>query len=225
MSNKRFILPIAILGGILMAVVTSLGLLWWFGNFVSNTGKDESAWLTENMWGGAYFGVRSDQLETYEIDFIRSFSVGSSQNQSLITAVVRDKCYDSSWRCSVIMTTAGNLMLDSGNYRVGLRGAVEAHERIKGQCSVLFESAVAFYHIRNLSSDGQKNAGHKAATLLNKIKHNGGLMSDMRSEECRTLALKRPEYFTTYALLAANLMELAGGRHATAAAYLRSLKK
>lgn len=225
MTNQRFILTIAIFGAVLMAVATALGLLWWFANYASNTGEKESAWLREDMWGEAYFGARSNQLEHYEIDFIKSLNAGSSRDQSLITAVVRHKCYDSSWRCSVIMTTAGNLILDSGDYKVGLRGAVEAHERISGQCSVVFESAIAFYHIRNLSLDAQKNVGNRAAALLKKIEDKGGLMSNLRSKECRALALSRPEYFTTYAMLTANLMELAGGRYAMAAAYLKSLKK
>ena len=60
---------------------------------------------------------------------------------------------------------------------------------------------------------------------LRKIKREGGVMEDLRSDECRALAGERPEYFTSYALLVASLMELAGGRYSVPAAYLRSLKK
>ena len=224
MSNTRFVKPIAILSGVLIAVSIGLGGLWLFGNYVLDAGKEDSDWL-ENMWGSKYFGSRSDRLDSYELDFIKSLSRGASKEQALIDAVVRGKCYDSSWKCSAIMTTAGNLMLDHGNYQVGLRGAVEAHERIRGQCPVLFESSVTLYHIRTLSSGGQRDAGHRAVTLLRKIKREGGIMEDLRSDECRALARERPEYFTSYALLVASLMELAGGQYSVPAAYLRSLKK
>lgn len=224
MSNTRFIKPIAILSGVLIAISIGLGGLWLFGNYVLDAGKEDSAWL-ENMWGGKYFGRRSGRLDSYELDFIKSLSHGASNEQSLIGAIVRGTCYDPSWKCSVIMTTAGNLMLDHGNYQVGLRGVVEAHERIRGQCPVLLESSVTLYHVRVLSFGNQKDAAQRAATLLRKIKREGGIMEDLRSDECRALAGERPEYFTSYALLVASLMELAGGRYSVPAAYLRSLKK
>ena len=56
MSNTRFVKPIAILSGVLIAISIGLGGLWLFGNYVLDAGKEDSAWL-ENMWGASILDV------------------------------------------------------------------------------------------------------------------------------------------------------------------------
>lgn len=193
--------------------------IWGYGNYAIYIGKKEASWILSDMWG-EYFGLRSTNLQDFEEKYLESLSYGAGKNQSLINFVVGNKCYDSTWRCAVIMTSASNLMLDADVDRVGLRGAVEAYERVRGQCSVMYESSVLLYHIKHLSDGGMA----KANTLLRKIRKNGGIMSDMRTPECKRLASERPEYFASYALLVAKVMAISGGRNAYVAAYIQSLK-
>lgn len=115
-------------------------------------------------------------------------------------------------------------MLDAEDYKAGIRGAVESYDRVKGQCSILYESSVLLYHIINLHSENYTSVRARARALLAKIK-SGGLVTDMRVAQCRELAQEKPELFTSYALLVAKLMELSGGEDAYSAAYIRSLDK
>lgn len=200
-------------------------VFWVYGNYANSMGRLGSLWLIENMWGVRYFGARSADFQDFESVYLKSLGGGSSKDQFLIDYVVNNKCYDSSWRCSVIMTAASNLMLDNGKSSAGLRGAVEAYDRIRGGCSIALESTVVSYHLRRLSSGRQDGKAVKAEALLGKIKRDGGVLADVRSEACRKLILSKPEYFTAYALLVARLMALSGGENAYSAAYIDSLEK
>jgi hypothetical protein len=179
----------------------------------------------EDMWGVKYFGARSADFQDFEVVYLKSLGGGSSKDQLLIDYIVSNKCYDSSWRCSIIMTAASNLMLDNGQSRVGLRGAVEAYDRMRGGCSIALESTVVSYHLRKLSSGRQDGKADKAEALLGKIRRDGGILADVRSGSCRELILSKPEYFTAYALLVARLMAVSGGESAYSAAYIDSLEK
>jgi len=206
-------------------LVLALLSLWGYGNYSIWIGRKESSWLTEEMWGGGYFSATHGDLVPDDVFYLKSLVDGSSKSQDLIGFVVKNKCYDSSWRCSLIMTAASNLMLDNDQYEVGLRGFIDAYGRIKGQCSILYESSIVRYQTRKLTSNGSPDAKVRATNLLEKIERTGGIATDLRSPECRNLALEKPEYFVAYASLVANLMQVAGGKYTYASVYIHSLKK
>jgi hypothetical protein len=205
-------------------VVSSFVALWGYGNYVRLEGAREAAWILD-MWGVKYFGHRSSSSDDFEIFYYKSLAAGAKSNQELIDFVVKGKCYDSSWRCSVIMTAASNIMLDNGQSKVGLRGAVEAYERLEKKCPIVLETTIVSYQLRELSMASQSGVEKKASALLQKIKVDGGVLHDMRNETCRQMAIEKPEYFTTYALLVAKLMTFSGGADAYSAAYLDSLER
>ncbi|MDA7088636.1 hypothetical protein PH586_19840 [Pseudomonas sp. SA3-5] len=209
---------------VLVFFFVAVAAFWGYGNYVRLTGSEGASWLLD-MWGVRYFGLRSESNQDFEFIYHRSLGAGASKDQGLIDYVVGNKCYDSSWRCSVIMTAASNLMLDDGQVKVGLRGAVEAYERTRGGCSIILETTILSYHLRELSSVRSINVESRAGALLRKIKARGGVLSDIRGDACRELVSKSPEYFTTYALLIAKLLVFSGGRNAYSAAYIDSLER
>jgi len=177
------------------------------------------------MWGEGYFSAAGDDLDAEDVFYLRSLIEGSSRDQELIDYVVKNACYDASWKCSLVMTTASNLMLDEGQLDVGLQGFIGAYERVKGRCSILYESSIIIYHTRKLISEGSVDTKDRATSLLEKLEREGGVVTDLRDLECRNLVRKKPEYFVAYASLVANLMQIAGGKYAYASVYIHSLNK
>lgn len=210
---------------VLAALVSAPVLFWAYGNYAMWSGRAESSWILKEMWGAEFFGYRSPGLEEFELNYLKSLSVGASKDQSLVDFFVKNKCYDGSWRCSVVMTTGSNLLIDGGDSKVGLRGAIEAYERVRGKCSIVYESSVLRYQFKVLSEYPLKEAKVRAATIVGKIKKNGGIMLDLRSSACSILLKKKPEYFTAYTVLVSELMKIAGGRHASAALHIDYLPK
>ncbi len=211
---------------LVISIAAALALMFFiFGKYVAFIGKRESGWIIEDMWSEKYFGARSGELKENELIYLKSLFDGASKDQRLISYVVKNKCYDATWDCSIVMMSASNLMIDAKDYDTGLRGAIEAYERVRGQCPIIYESVILRYKLEKLSNSPYSVAASKAKSILNKIKHSGGLMSDLRTTACKKLLKEKPEYFTTYALLTSKLMELSGGRDAKAAAYINSLPK
>ena len=176
------------------------------------------------MWGVNYFNVHRGNIQEYERINLLSLQEGSSKNQELITYVVKNKCEDDSERCYLIMTSASNLLIDGAEYDSGLRGMVEAVNRVKDKtlCPIAYESAILKYKIKTLSSKSISAARDTSKNILKKIKLNGGLMKGLKTESCVSLLKAKPEYFHEYAVLIAHLMGFAGGDLAKAGAYINS---
>lgn len=208
-------------GGVLLAVFL---VFWVYGNSLVVVGERESRWIIKDMWGVNYFNVRLGSIDEYDRINLLSLKEGSSKNQELITYVVKNKCEDASERCYLIMTSASNLLIDGAEYDSGLRGVVEAVNRVKANnfCPIAYESAILKYKIKVLSSKGVGSARSASRSILNKIKLNGGLMKSLKTESCVSLLKTKPEYFHEYAVLIANLMGFAGGDLAKAGAYINS---
>lgn len=176
------------------------------------------------MWKHEYFNSSAVGLDDYERINLLSLKEGSSNNQELITYTVRNKCTDASERCYLIMTSASNLLIDGGEIDSGLRGMVEAADRVKSLdfCPIAFESAILKYKIKVLSSRGIISARRMSKEILKKIKSNGGFIRDLRIKSCDDLSEMKPAYFHEYALLVAYVMGFAGGDLAKAGAYIES---
>ena len=208
-----------------LVTVLSLPILFFaLGKYFSFIGERDSRWITNDMWGSTYFGARAADLSENEKIYLKSLSKGASKEQQIISYVVKNKCYDSTWDCSLIMTSASNLMIDSQDYETGLRGAIEAYQRIPGMCPIIYETSILRYKLEKLAASNSNSTTNQARSIINKIKTDGGIMTDLRGKACKKLIVERPEYFTTYTILISKMMEISGGNNSKAAAYIRSLK-
>ncbi|WP_313057267.1 hypothetical protein [Stutzerimonas nitrititolerans] len=118
---------ILVVGGLVMAVVVSF---WVYGNSLIAVGERESRWIVQDMWGSSFFDSRAEKLEEHERMNLISLREGSSENQELISYVLKNKCADYSVKCYLAMTAASNILIDAGEYDSGLRGMVEAINRV-----------------------------------------------------------------------------------------------
>jgi len=210
-----------IVAGVMLSV---LFIVWGYGNSVIQVGESESRWIRVEMWKPKYFNTHLGGLEDFEKVNLLSLRDGASKEQAILTYVVKNGCKDSLERCSVIMISAANLLIDAGEFDAGLKGAVEANERVKGLgiCPIAFESAVLKYKLKYISSKGISSARRSASSLLSKIRQNGGVVENLRVGSCDSLAEIKPEFFHEYVLLISHLMGLAGGDFAKAGAYIQS---
>ena len=198
---------------------------WVYGNSVIAVGERESRWIVQDMWGSSYLYARVEGLAGHERMNLLSLREGASKNQELIDYVVKNMCADYSVRCYLDMTSASNILIDAKDYDSGLRGMVEAVERVnaKGFCPIAYESAILRYKIEVVSSKDIRSARASAVGTLEKIKSNNGFMRNLKDRSCTGLARERPEFFQQYTMLVAELMGFAGGDYAKAGAYIDSL--
>lgn len=224
MKARQMKIRFLIIGSLLLAAFIAF---WVYGNSVITVGERESRWIVQEMWGGNYLNSRMNNIEEYERINLLSLREGSSKNQELITYVVKNKCSDDSERCYFVMTSASNLLIDGDEYDSGLKGMVEAVNRIKASdfCPIAYESAILKYKIKVLSSKSIEAARNSSIGILKKIKLNGGLMKSLRTKSCVKMANNKPEFFHEYTFLVAHLMGFAGGDFAKAGAYIDSLNK
>ncbi|WP_222908971.1 hypothetical protein [Pseudomonas sp. DNDY-54] len=212
-----------VLSGILIA---SFASFWVYGNSVIAIGERESRWILQDMWGSSYFYARMEGLNEHERINLLSLREGSSKNQELIDHVMKNKCTDDSVRCYLVMTSASNLLIDAREYDSGLRGMVEAIDRVSAKefCPIAYESAIIRYKIEVMSSKDSWSARRSSIDVLEKIKANNGFIKSLKTETCTRLAREKPKFFHEYTMLVAHIMVFAGGDYAKAGAYIDSLR-
>ncbi len=205
-------------------LVAIVWMIFVYGRVGGSLGERESKWIIKDMWGLVDFDSQQDETEEYQRINLSSLRNGSSKNQELITYVVRNGCQDGSERCYFIMMSASNLLIDGGEYDSGLRGMVEAMNRVdsKNICPIAYELSILNYKIKTLISDEPGSMRSRARVIINKIKRDGGLVTSLRTKSCIDLSKKSPEYFHAYTLLIAQVMGLAGGDFAKVGDYIRS---
>jgi hypothetical protein len=210
----------------ILAIPIVAGILFWlYGNYVIMIGENNSAWITHEMWDAPYLNSHSQVLNKGETIYLASLQAGASKNKDIMDYLWENKCEDSSWSCALIMTAVSNLLLDNRDYDTGLKAAVEAYDRIKGSCSIAYESAILKYKIQKLSASTGNNSGSSVRAILYKIKNNGGLMSNLRTDSCNKLAREQPEFFHAYVMLVAQLMGFAGGDYLKASVYMERMAR
>ncbi|MCO7543257.1 hypothetical protein [Stutzerimonas nitrititolerans] len=213
---------ILVVGGLVMAVVVSF---WVYGNSLVAVGERESRWIVQDMWGSSFFGSRAEKLEEHERMNLISLREGSSENQELINYVLKNKCADYSVKCYLVMTAASNILIDAGEYDSGLRGMVEAINRVNAGdlCPIAHESAILRYKLKIASTKNVRSAQRLSVNVLERIKLNGGFIKNLKTGSCTSLAKEKPEFFYEYTMLIARIMELAGGDFVKAGAYISTL--
>ena len=210
--------------GVFLILFLCFFALWIYGNSVIKVGEYESRWIRSNMWKSEYFNGKSVEVVDYDVFNLLSLHDGASKNQKIITYVVRNKCSDASERCYVTMTSGANLLIDSGDYDLGLRGVVEAYDRVRksGVCPIVFELAILRYKIKSISSERLSLARNSSRELLDKIKA-GGVVENLKTESCDALSRRKAGFFHEYVVLVSQLMGIAGGDFAKSGAYINSI--
>ena len=213
---------ILVVGGLVMAMVVSF---WVYGNSLIVAGERESRWIVQDMWGSSFFSSRAEKLEEHERMNLISLREGSSENQELINYVLKNKCADYSVKCYLVMTAASNILIDAGEYESGLRGMVEAINRVTagGLCPIAYESAILRYKLKIASTKNVRSAQKLSVNVLEKIRSSNGFINNLKTESCTGLVKEKPEFFYEYTMLVARVMEFAGGDFVKAGAYISTL--
>lgn len=199
--------------------------IYIYGNSVIATGKAESAWIAEEMWGAGYFRASSEVLRDYELINLRSLEEGSSENSEIIGYTLDNHCLEGSERCYLINMAMANLLIDGREYDSALKAAFVAAESVKdkGVCLIAFEATILKYKISKIRSKNLLSARRSATDIVEKIKRNGGQVRNLRTKECDLLSQRAPQFFSSYVMQVAELMSYASGDYPKAAAYIDSV--
>lgn len=213
-------------GAMVLLVVIALVCfaIIYYANYVSSAGDEASRWIRFEMWKAKYFNNYSVGLSIHELANVESLRSRASENKELVNFVGGERCEEVTELCALSKLAAANLLIDSGGLDKAL-GLVESARSVQanfGLCSINVESSVLLYKLRMLSNAPLDIAGAEARAVVERIKSNGGVISDLRSRSCDLLAERKPLLFHEYVRLVSRVMSFAGGDLAKGSAYIDS---
>lgn len=209
---------------IIIAVVVSAALaVVAVGQYVTYVGERDSRWIREGFWKGKYFNVARGDLDEIERVNIKTLREGISKDQGILDYLGGTKCRESTAYCYFSMLSVANVLVDAGHFDqgIGLIGAVR--DKQSDMCLVSFESSLLRYKIVRLENMRRSDSRREAEAVIRKIKQEGGLVVDLRSQSCERALLQKPEFFHAYTALVSEVMEYVGGDTAMAGAYIRAV--
>lgn len=177
------------------------GYRYWWGPL------PQPAWLNDWQVDMASTGVPSP----HEQALIDSLANGSSRNETLLAAIHPRLCWDSSMDCYLTMLAASNLLLHSGDLDSGLRGALQAHEKVRGDtlCPIAFEATLLHYKLNSLTTPTDRSPRARARALVRNITRKGGLSEDLRRSACTEALKSNPSLLQAYERQFVDLLTLA----------------
>jgi|GEM_PF-2974506 len=147
----------------------------------------------------------------YDDFFIRSLKPGASNDPRNLNYFGENKCKEREVKCYLILSGAGNLLLDQGDEENGLKYAIYGYELIHDSdyCPIAYEIVVINHKLKKLNKTPTSEASSKAQSILYKINHSGGLSNNLKTNSCESLKLASPIYFEIYGDLIKSLSTIA----------------
>jgi len=147
----------------------------------------------------------------YDDFFIRSLKPGASNDPRNLNYFGENKCKEREVKCYLILSGAGNLLLDQGDEENGLKYAIYGYELIHDSdyCPIAYEIVVINHKLKKLNKIPTSEASSKAQSILYKINHSGGLSNNLKTNSCESLKVASPIYFEIYGDLIKSLSTIA----------------
>lgn len=222
MSNAAKWLTVFVLFTLCLAVAGAV-----IGYKVGDSARTESRWIVEEMWRADYFNRSKGRVSEDEAINIMSLKKGAYRKEGLLEYVGAQKCSSAEARCVLNDLSIANLLVDSGELDSALNMLSSVPDRLDKirACPIGLESSLLRYHEGSLARMPPSKARSVASSLVVKIRTQGGLLRNLRSEQCDKLAQSKPELFHEYVTLASRVMELGDARLFKQGAYIASINK
>jgi hypothetical protein len=194
---------------------------------LGESARNESRWIVNEMWDADYFNRSKGDVTEDEALNIMSLKKGASRKEGLLEYVRDQNCSSLEARCILNDLSIANLLVDSGELDSALNmlsSIPDRLEKIQG-CPISLESSLLRYHEGSLERMPPSKARGVASSLVVKIRTQGGLLRNLRSEQCDKLARSKPELFHEYVTLASRVMELGDAGVFKQGAYITSVNK
>ncbi|VXB27546.1 conserved hypothetical protein [Pseudomonas sp. 8BK] len=198
-----------------------------FALCVSFFGKKDSLWLVRDMWPVHYFNTVGGGLVHEEIVNLMTLQPGVSDDSAVAGYVSGSRCEDATYACMLNTLSAANILFGVGELESGLKLIETARKKIvKGaDCPISIESSVLLYKIKMFSVGAFFDVVPEAVATVNKIRTDGGVLYDLRTQSCAKLAKERPELFHEYVVVVSRVMAYAVGEYSSAGAYIQERNK
>jgi hypothetical protein len=153
-----------------------------------------------------YAKIKKDNY--YEF-FINSLQDGASNESANFDYFLENKCEDRTINCYLLLSALGNLLLDHGDLKNGLKSAIYGYELIHDSdyCPIAHEIVVINYKIKKIRSLPDSKASDQARSILKKINDSGGFSNNLKTSSCEVLKTESPLYFDKYNQLIGTLIE------------------
>ncbi|MFV3369986.1 hypothetical protein ACNFH5_17615 [Pseudomonas sp. NY15435] len=194
---------------------------------LGESARNESRWIIDEMWDADYFNRSRGNVAKDEALNIMSLKKGASRKEGLLEYVRAQNCSSLEARCILNDLSIANLLVDSGELDSALNMLSSVPDRLDkiGGCPIGLESSLLRYHEGSLERMPPAKARRVASSLVVKIRTQGGLLRNLRSEQCDKLAQSKPELFHEYVTLTSRVMELGDAGLFKQGAYITSVNK
>tara|TARA_R110002020_G_C16235033_1_gene768708 strand:- start:919 stop:1602 length:684 start_codon:yes stop_codon:yes gene_type:complete len=211
-----------------LGVIILVGFaVYLYGNYVISVGTVESKWIREDMWDAQYFNQVAPGLTDDEAVNLATLQSGAADNDKLVHIVKSARCMENNERCHLNDLSYANLLLDLGDYDKAMKVAENAYSKYGSEtsCPIGFESTMLLYGVSRVSDAKSSDLKSHANSFVNKLKEQGGVVFDLRTEECDELARQKPERFSEYVMLVARVMAMGDRNLSYASAVIESENK
>ncbi|MBD9500543.1 hypothetical protein IB256_07125 [Pseudomonas sp. PDM17] len=193
---------------------------------VTDSAEKDSRWIVSEMWHAEYFNRSRNNVAEGEVVNIMTLKNGASKREELLGYVNQNKCESADSKCVVNDLSVANILVDSGDFDSSMSMMVKARARMgTDECPISFESSMLRYREAKLKSMKPDEARSVAANTIDKIKRDGGMMLDLRTPVCDSLAQRKPEIFHEYVTLVSRVMQFGRPALFKVGAYIESVNK
>lgn len=210
----------ALLGALaLVAIVVLIGLK------VTGDVKQGSQWIVSKFWDGDYFNYTRGSAS--ELEILNMMSLKNKDGASILRFLEGRSCGSDEFSCSLGLLTKANAYIQEGDLNRA-RDVLLEYGKSSGAnvaCRVNVESTLVSYEIKRIDGYEFKIAQSEARKAVEKIRVNGGLVSNLRNKYCEEMISDKPEFFHAYVIEVAKLMIAAGGSDAAVGEYIISQSK
>lgn len=217
---KKILVCVFLIFSLLLGVV-------WYAYWVAADGEKKSRWIREEMWAGNYFNGASGKLSEEERINIFSLKSGSSMSDSVVSKTWESRCDKEEYSCLINKLSLANFLIDSGNVDSAFKLIEEARNGYGpvGFCEISLESSLLRYKLFQVLRLSRSSAEKEVSAVVSRIKEKGGLMFDLRKNECNRFSREKTELFHEYVVLVSRLMSVGGTDVVSAGVYIDSKTK
>lgn len=213
---------------IIFSVVVFVAVLFLGSSlYVSFIGKRDSAWLLVEMWQAPYFNAAKGGLAHEEVVNLMTLQPFIADEGSVTAYLSANKCEDATYACMLNTLSAANILVGAGEVELGLKLIEAARQKTekKANCPISIESSILLYKLKMFSREEYLEAVSEATATVNKVRERGGLLYNLRTQECTILAKERPELFHEYVIMVSRAMTYAVGEYSAAGAFIQESNK
>lgn len=211
----------------LLLVTTCVAVLYILGKEIKKKGEADTEWLRLEIWPSQYFNPENLALNEADRIYIKSVKPHNKNKQALLRTLKSKQCHEINDECLTILLAVANILIDEGETDKALTLENQAARDIYQAkiCPIKLETTLIKHALRTLKNSSPSTARSKAKLIIETIKKNKGINSNLQTPECNISATKTPLLFHTYIMSVADVMSYGDSSLIKSAAYLRNTNR